>query len=888
MSLLSRFANAFRSRKVDRDIEEELQSHFEDAQAEGREPVEAGRAFGSRLRAHEAVRDAIVAPWMESLLADARFGLRQLWKQKGTTAAAVLSLGLGMGASMAAFRLIDAFLLRPLPVANTGSLYVFGTEGRDERGQPAVQYSFDYPGFRQLREAVKDQASMMAIADPQRVNLTYSSDEAMERVYMQYLSGRTFADFGLQPAAGRLFVEDDDVTPGTHPYAVLSYDYWVRRFGKDPDVLGRKFRTGNDFFEIVGVAPEGFTGTEPGMFTDLYAPTMMYNPEALGNQNWHWFKPWVRVRPGVDIQEVRERLGSALLIHRQEQVKMYPQGTPQKQIDEYLRAPVILSPAAAGVSDLQRNYGRSLEILGLLVAMVLLIACVNVANLMTAQAAARAREMALRVSIGAGRARLIQLVMVESTCIACAAAALGIAFAWWAAPFVVGMINPVDAPVRLALPADGRVTGFAVMLTGLVTMLFGLAPALRASGVRAASALKGGDNARSRPRLMAVLVAAQVGFCVVVQLVAGLFVSTFQRLANQPLGFSPARVITLESVTPADQRPELWYQVADRLRSLPRVENASVATFALMSGSGWNGNVWANGRTPAGFRAPWFLGVSPGWLDTMRIPLLDGRQLRPDDTFPRVAIVNQTFARRYFDGQSPVGKTLETMAGGTKRVALQIVGLAADARYTGMRGPIPATVYVPFRAVDEQAEAKLENHATFLVRTKDANPMSLAASFRQEVKQAGSGFRVANIRTQDELVRAQTIRERLLATLSIFFSVIALVLAGVGLYGVLNYAVTERQRELGIRIALGAGVKDIVGRVTVRIFAMIALGVAGGLAIGISIERFIDSLLFGVKATDPSILLWAALAIVAAAALAAFPAVLRALRIDPASLLRAE
>jgi predicted permease len=570
-------------------------------------------------------------------------------------------------------------------------------------------------------------------------------------------------------------------------------------------------------------------------------------------------------------------------IHRQERGKGQ-RGRPQREFEAFLSAPIVLTPAGGGTSALQQTYRRSLVIIGFLVAIVLLIACVNVANLMTAHAAARAREMALRVSIGAGRARLIQLVIMESAWTAFAASSLGIAFAWWAAPFTLGMINPVDTPVRLDLPADMRVTAFALTLTLLVTMLFGLAPALRASGVRPAASLKGADDVYSRHRLMNALVAAQVAFCVVVQLLAGLFVSTFDRLRNQPLGFSPARVIILQSVTPTARRPDLWYQVADHLRSLPGVESASVSTFALMSRGSYDRDVQANGRMPEG-PSPMFLGISPSWFETMRIPLIGGRQFRSDDTFPSVAIVNQTFARRYFDGQSPVGRTLETASDG-KRVAVQIVGLAADARYTDMRGPIPAIVYVPFRNLSEDWIP--DTSAALNVRTRNANPAALAALLRQEVRQARSEFRVESIRTQDELVRAHTIRERLLATLSVFFGVMALVLAGVGLYGVLNYAVTQRQRELGIRIALGAAARDIARRVAVPVLSMIVAGVGAGLAIGVSTEQFIETLLFDVKATDPSMLAWAAFAIVAAAFLAALPAVIRAVRIDPATLLRTE
>jgi putative ABC transport system permease protein len=885
MSRWSRIANVFRG-SVDRDIAEEIESHLEEAQAAGRDSTEASRAFGSRLRAHEVVRDAMVAPWLDSLVADAVFGWRQFLKHKAASAAAVLSLALGIGSCTAAFRLIDALFLRPLPVADPGRLYVLTYGDIDIDGKPINQDSSDYPGFRMLRAAVKGQAELMAISYPARVDITFGSDQEMERVHQQYVSGWTFGEFGLKPAWGRLFTESDDLTPGAHPYAVVSYEYWLRRFGKDPRVLGRTFRSGNHTLRIVGVAPLGFTGTHTGTLTDIFIPTMM-NAQAIDNQNWVWFQTWVRLQPDADPEPVRQRLRAALLAHHQDQVKSFPPGMSKREVDRYVSAPVFLESAAAGFSAMQKIYGRALAILAGLVALVLLIACANVANLMTAQAAARAREMALRVSIGAGRGRLVQLVLMESALLAAIAAMLGILFAWWAAPFVVGMINPPDDPARLILAADWRVTTFAVALTFAVTLLFGLAPALRASSVKPASALKGGEDPHAKRRLMHALVAVQVAFCFLVHFVAGLFISTFERLANQPTGFSSARVLTLETVSKAPKTQEFWYQAVERLRSLPAIESAAVAGWALMSGNGWNDYIWANGRTPEQYAPPWFLGVSPGWFETMKIARLDGRDFRPDDKFPHVAAVNEAFARRYFDGHSPVGRTFQMIPEDKGKVTVQIVALVGNARYMGMREPLSPMVYVPFvgmAARDQKGTAQ----ATFLVRTRSANPMALASILRREIPRARSEFRVSNIRTQEELVRNQTIRERMLAVLSLFFATVALVLAGVGLYGVLDSAVVGRRRELGIRIALGAPHADIARRVTLEVFSMLLAGSACGLALGIGSERYIATLLYQVKATDAPMLALPAFTILTAALLAAFPPVLRAIRIDPSEMLRAE
>jgi predicted permease len=450
------------------------------------------------------------------------------------------------------------------------------------------------------------------------------------------------------------------------------------------------------------------------------------------------------------------------------------------------------------------------------------------------------------------------------------------------------MINPVDAPVRLDLPFDGRVLAFTALLILLVTTLFGLTPALQASAITPAATLKGGSHPLSRQRLMHGLIAVQVAFCVMVLLVAGLFVSTFRRLSNRPMGFSSARVITLESVTPAPKDASLWYQVADHLRSLSGVEDAAVAGWALMSGTGWNGSVWANGHSPETDKdVPWFLGVSPAWFETMKIPLLDGRPFNRTDTFPGVAIVNETFARRYFEGQNPIGRTLDTNVE-RKRVTVQIVGIAGDARYTGLRRNIPATVYVPFQGLNADGSAHPPERATFIVRTKAAAPLSLASQLRQEVRRAQPDFRVAAIRTQDELIHAQSIRERLLSTLSIFFGAVALGLAGVGLYGVLNYAVIQRRHELGIRAALGARVWELARRVSVPLLTMVVTGTVVGLALGIATARYVSSLLFMVRATDLSMLIWPCMAMIAASFIASLQPIMRAIHIQPASLLRME
>ena len=386
---------------------------------------------------------------------------------------------------------------------------------------------------------------------------------------------------------------------------------------------------------------------------------------------------------------------------------------------------MTLEPAAAGASNLQGDYRRSLFALGVLVALVLLIACGNVANLMTAQASVRTREMALRVSIGAGRARLAQLVLAESACLALLASALGGLFAWWAAPFVVRMINTSGKPIQLLLPADWRVFAFGLLLTTAVILLFG-APALRASGVKPASVLKGGEDVHARRRLMHGLIAVQVAFCFLIIFVAGLFVATFDHLSHRPMGFSADRILVLD-VSPSRPQPAVvWDEVADRLRGAPGVQNVAIAGWAIFTANSMNNFISLHGEPP-GPVLTYFLNVSPGWRETMRLKLVAGRDFRPDEATPGAALVNEAFAREYFNGENPVGKSF--LRGGTT-VPYQIVGLVADAPYRSIREPIFPVAYVPFRQVDSAGSPGSYGHASFIIRTVVANPLSLARTLR--------------------------------------------------------------------------------------------------------------------------------------------------------------
>jgi predicted permease len=876
MSLWSRVSNVFRGERLVREIDEEFESHLEEAVQDGRDPAEVRRAFGSRLRKREESRDVRLITWLDSLRADIVFGWRQLMKNRATSAAAVLSLALAIGACTSAFRLIDALLLRPMPIADPNRLYAMLDRGTGPDGTMRVTDSNEYPQFRLMRAAVKDDAELIAVSWAARDDVTYGSDQEMEKAHRQFVSGWMFNSLGLKPALGRLLTEDDDLKPKAHPYAVISYDYWTRRFGQDPRVIERTFRLGNDLYQIVGVAPEGFTGTEPGTFTDIFLPTMMHS--GVTHDDWSWIRTFILLKPGVPGEPVRDKLQAVFNGVQRERVKTFT-SWPKERVAKFLKQTILVEPAAAGISDLRKSYQEALLALAVLVLLVLLIACANVANLLTAQAVSRAREMALRVSIGAGRWRLVQLVLAESALLAVLATAIGGLFAWWSAPFVVAMINPPDNPARLVLPTDWRVLGFSLALAVGVTFLFGLLPALRASSTKPVGALKGGDDPHSKRRLMYGLIAAQIAFCFVVHFVASLFITTFDNLSNQPTGFSSERLLTLDTDAKPAQPTVYWYQVAAHLRDVPGVEKVAIAAWPLLSGSGTNGFVSVNGAPPDGMLA-YFLNVSPGWLETMKIPLLEGRDFLPTDKMPGAAIVNEAFAKEYFHGEYPVGKSFDR---GPNH--FEVVGLARDARYRNMREPITPTAYIPLRF---EAKDEALSSATFLVRTTGPNPLAMAPTLRQEIARERSEFRVSDLRTQVEINEAQTVRERLLAMLALFFAAVALLLAGIGLYGVLDYSVLQRRRELGIRLAIGAPVRDIARRLTADVFAMVVVGAGVGIAVGFAAVPYIASLLYEVKPRALGMLVLPSLIILGAALLAAIPAVLRAIRIDPVTMLRAD
>lgn len=878
--------------RLNREIEEELQAHIEEAIASGRDPGEARHAFGSTLHARETSHSIRAAGWLESVLADVRFGWRQLCRNEVTSAAAVLSLALGIGSCVGAFRLIDALLWRPLPISGASRLYVLSRRMIGLYGKPAEDGYWATPDFNLMRDAVKNKADLIAVSDADRTDITWSTDDDMEKANVVYVSGNMFPLFGLEPTLGRLLAPVDDHSSNANPYAVLSWDYWNHRFGRDPRVVGCSLRIGDQTFAIIGIGPREFTGTEKGTVADIFLPLNASDLASHDSVSWHHI--FMMLKPGLDpgtvLEPIRQHL--AAVSHAFEVgCSTCVRGMTQTEIDRYLDKKLVFHPAGAGISDLQKDYRRSLGILGLLAALVLLIACVNVANMMTAQAAARAQEMALRVSIGAGRRRLIQLILCQSAVLALLASVLGAFFAAWSAPFVLSLVNPPENPARLALSADWHVLLFAFGLMLLVVLSLGLLPALRASAVRPVAALKGGEDPHSPRRLMRGAMALQVAFCFLVVFLSSLFVATFERLQSRPLGFSTDRLLLLETVAGKGQLPVVWNQTAEALRAVPGVESVAMSGWPLLGRIRINSDISVNGAPP-GSTPAWLLNISPGWLSAMKIRLVSGRDFTARDTSPGSAIVNETFARTFFPGRDPIGRTFAPAGYPYNPHARQhvdkIVGVIPDTPYHSLRDPNRPVFYVPFDQVDEQSAPTMIGFGTFVIHTDSRTPLALAGSLRELIAGRNHGLRVSNITTQLDLVRDQTLRERLLAMLAAFFATVALLLAGIGLYAVLNYGVLQRRREIGIRMAIGSPRSRIVRLVTFDVILMTALGACVGFVLGLGAARSVESLFFEVRPTDADMIAWPACAFLLTALVATVPAVLRALGTDPTEILRAE
>jgi putative ABC transport system permease protein len=890
MSWWSRLTNVFRAGSVEAELDEELQFHIDERiremTAAGMTPEAAARAaarrFGHPLRLREQSRDVKIMPWLDSIVRDVRLGARMLRKNAVVTGASIASLSLALGACLAAFSLVDALILRPLPVRQPDQLvYLTFATYAPERPESDT---FNDPLFLRLRDAARDHVDLFAMSTQViRPAVLPGAGGEKERLRTQYVSGDAFDRLGVAPLVGRLLTGQDDERPGAHPVAVLSHAFWTRRFGGDPTVVGRWLTVEDRPLQVVGVAEARFTGVEPGRPTDLWLPYAMYSSRAFGNRSYSWFRIVGRLKGSAGMEQAQSVLQAAFTSFRREEAQRSGQARSPESIARFIGTPLYVRPAATGPSPLRRQFERSLWILAAIAALVLLIAGSNVANLFLARTAAREREMALRLSIGAGRRRLLQQMLVESALVASAACALGLLFAELAGPAVVAMLASADDPVQLDLRLDWRLVAVAGGLTLLTTAVFGLAPALRASRVSPMVALKtGAGRSVTGAGLMRPFVAIQVGFGLVVLFVGSLLVLSFAKLSSVNPGFATSDVLLLSleatgRMTSTEQRTALL-QLLDRLSHVPGVLAISSAESNVL-GRAWTHHVRVSGTERETIEAT-MMPVTPGYFETMAIPLIAGRGFMASDLAAKsfAVIVNDAFAARYFGREPAIGRSVVARFADVDDSGVhEVVGMVADTRYD-LRKPAAPTIYIPL---------PLRTTGTVHVRVA-GDPAPFAARLREEARAAGPSLRVTSVDSQAALVNRTLLRERLLALLSGFFALVGLVLAAVGLYGVLSYAVVQRTREIGIRVALGARQIRVIRTVLTDVGGAALVGAVCGLAGALYLSRFVKALLFEVTPFDFWSLALPLVMFLLAALLAAMLPALRAARVDPVIALRYE
>jgi putative ABC transport system permease protein len=893
MSWLSRLRNAAHSARLDRELREEMESHIENRAealiAAGMSPEEAAREarkrMGNQLLYRESSREARLFPWLESLLQDVRFGSRMLRKSAGITMAAVLALGLAIGACTAAFSLIDALLLRPLPV-NQPERLVALSYPNVVAGQPDGS-SFSYSAFDRFRNASASVADLFAINFGQGVQAASFGGGEEERTRISPISGEAFDALGIPPALGRTVNAED--SKRRNPVTVLGYSFWQSRFGASPDVLGRWMTWDGRRFQIVGVARKGFYGLDPGFLTDLWLPIedLARDAKDLANPEVYFLSVWGKLRPGTMPERLQKMLQPAFAATRLELRRSFErEGIPPGEIPRILNAQLKVESSANGHLNIVRfQFRQPLWILGIVAGLVLLIACSNLANLFVARAEAREKEMAMRAAVGAGHRRLMQQMIVECGLIAAAACVIALVFAQAAAPALVNRLMPSTIPAYLDLQLNARVFLFVALAGLAATLLFGAIPALRTASVSPDAALKSGARSSVRTRALRPLIAAQVGFSFVVLFVSGLLLVSFRNLMNVDLGFTKQGVILLgldgrRLDDDAANRTAILTTL-DRIRQQPGVLAASMSNIELVAGPFapmMRPFVRIPGQAQAG-QGPLYLRVAPGFFNTMQIRMLSGRDFTAADLAPDVSsvIVNQVFARKYFPNGDPLGRRFER-GDDSGWAPQQIVGVVADAKYNSLRETPSPTVYEPLRWVGA---------ARLAVRTAE-NPAAIGPLLRQAVSEANPAVRVSLMELESKKIENGILPERLLALLAGFFVLVAAALAAVGLYGVLSYLVVRQTKEIGIRMALGAQRGAVARMVLTDMALMLALGAALGLAAGLALARYVESMLFEVKPSDWTSAALPLAALAAIAAMAALGPLTRALRVDPGAALRCE
>jgi predicted permease len=831
----------------------------------------------------------------ESGWQDLRYGARLLRLNPGFFAIATLSLALGIGANTAIFQLLDAVRLRMLPVPHAEQLVELQINDDEHccSGNFTSRHSnFTYAIWEQIRDHQQAFSGIFAWGDT-RFNLAAGGE--IRNAEGMWVSGDFFRTLGVQPLAGRLISNEDDHPGCGAPGAVISYPFWQREYAGDVGAVGKRISLDGHPVEILGITPPEFFGVEVGRSFDVAVPVCAepwINGEQshLAKRHHWWLAVMGRLKPGLNVTqaEAQARAMSAQVFEN----TVPPNYRPD--IAKYYRQYKLAAhPAGSGVSSLRETYQEPLVLLLGIAGLVLLIACANLANLMLARASTREREMAVRLAIGADRGRLIRQLLVESLLLTMIGAAIGAGLAQFLSRYLVTFLTTSDQPLFLDLGADWRVFGFTAAVAVLTCILFGLTPALRASRTVPASAMKASGRGltadRGRFGLRRVLVVSQVALSLVLLVGALLFVNSMRNLLSQDPGFREDGLliagVDLSRVNFAPARRSNFYrELLDRVRKTPAVESAASASIVMISGSGWNDTIEFPGEAKRERMVPWFNRVSAGYFRTMGTLLLAGRDFDDRDTTasPDVAIVNQEFSRKFLGGANPIGKSFRVLVGpGERQHVYQVVGVVKNTKYRELREDFKPHVYVAQSQNDEPGLG-----VNLLVRSATPAGPLMRALMKTMLDQNGEiSVRFQVFRTQ---VRESLLRERLMATLSGFFGLLAVVLATVGLYGVISYMVARRRNEIGIRIALGANQATVLNLVLREAVVLVGAGLVAGTGLSVVVGRTASTMLFGLKASDP-VTIGLSVALLAAVAMAAslVPA-MRAARLEPMAALREE
>jgi predicted permease len=811
---------------------------------------------------------------------------------------AVVSLGVAICANTAIYSIVDAAILHPLPVSKPDQLFTLSYPDIYDPGSTAGpdRDSFSYPEYAQYATVTRPVARLAFFSSPFRVEARVSHSETrMERVNRVFVPAQAFGILNVHPAIGRLFSAEEDRIPLAHPVAALSYDYWHRRFNSDPAVIGRNILVDGKICEIIGVAQKGFFGVEPGQFVDVWVPAGLYDLKAFTDPGWHWFRILGRLAPGTSLKEIEARLQPSFHRFRLESIKQVPT-MPKAIQNQFLQSTIRAHPAATGMSDFRKTFSSSLWIVFGVAAGILLIACANVASLLLARATARSTEMAMRLSLGAARLRLIRQMLTESLIFSLLAGALGWLLACMTAPLLVRLLSTGSNPVQFVLAVDTRVLFFCIGISTVSAVLFGLVPAWQASGAHPIRSLRASAEVTAKLWLSKVFVGLQVAcaFCLVT--VGAAFLFSLGNLLHVNPGFDARNMAVLNLTTEASTSDDpvssnadhrnleasernRMLQLQSALASQPGIEAAAIAWWPIFEGGGWSQQVFIPGKEPSE-QEEILYPVSRGYFAALHTPVIAGRDFIPADSKvrnPSPVIVNEAFARKYFGTSNVLGREFSIHR---ENVLMRemIVGVASDAHYYNLRGPADPTVYLP-----------IEGSTSFTLYVR--SPLPLGQIVRLVDRQAnalGSGMRISEITTLEMIVGNTLMREKLLADLGGAFAFFGLLLAAVGLFGLLNYSVARRTKEIGVRAALGAQRSEIVSLVLKGIAGLMGAGILIGLGGALAIMMVFQSLLFGIQRVDPFVTATAIVIFLLAGLIAAsFPAH-RAASLDPVRALREE